>query len=70
MRTPKVELGRKDRSVLDFDFCALFFFVCYNRFGVSAHYRTRGCEWWGQIAAAPHNYMMSAARKGINEWSN
>ena len=34
----------------------------------SAYYRTRGGEWWGCIAATPHMYMVSVARKGINEW--
>jgi hypothetical protein len=33
-----------------------------------AHYRTRGGEWRGCIAATPHIYMVSAVRKGINEW--
>jgi len=35
---------------------------------VSAHYRTRGGEWRGGIAATPHYYMESVVRKGINEW--
>jgi len=36
--------------------------------GESAYYRTRGGEWRGCIAATPHEYMVSATRKGINEW--
>ena len=35
---------------------------------LSAHYRTRGGEWWGRIAETPHFYMLSVVRKGINEW--
>jgi hypothetical protein len=56
------------------DLVFFFFFdtkndnVCYNCFGVSAHYRTRGGEWRGGIAATPHFYMVSVVRKGINEW--
>jgi len=43
-------------------------FLCYTCSGVLAYYRTRGGEWRGGIAATPHDYMVSAARKGINEW--
>jgi len=28
----------------------------------SVHYRTRGGEWWGCIAATPHFYMASVIR--------
>lgn len=43
-------------------------FFCYLYLREPMHYRTRGGEWWGRIAATPHFYMLSAVRKGINEW--
>jgi len=60
---------------MDFGFCALSVVATsvrhwYNHFGLSAHYRTRGGEWRGGIAAPPYVNMVSAARKGINDWSN
>ena len=45
-----------------------FVLSCYSVLVRPAHYRTRGGEWRGCIAATPHDYMVSAVRKGINEW--
>ncbi len=41
---------------------------CYTYSVGLAHYRTRGGEWRGCIAATPYHYMVSVIRKGINEW--
>ena len=41
---------------------------CYSFLVRPAHYRTRGGEWRGCIAATPYDYMVSVIRKGINEW--
>ena len=41
---------------------------CYTQHIGLAHYRTRGDEWRGCIAATPYYYMVSVIRKGINEW--
>ena len=46
----------------------LMFQNCYTKFVGLAHYRTRGGEWRGCIAATPYDYMVSVIRKGINEW--
>ena len=42
--------------------------VCYNTTAETAHYRTRGGEWRGCIAATSHFYMVSVVRRGNNEW--
>ena len=41
---------------------------CYSFLVRPAHYRTRGGEWRGCIAATPYGYMVSVVRKGINKW--
>ena len=46
----------------------LMFQNCYTYLVELAHYRTRGGEWRGCIAATPYGYMVSVIRKGINEW--
>ena len=32
------------------------------------HYRTRGGEWRGCIAATSYSYLLSVVRLGINDW--
>ena len=43
-----------------FDNLPLIIFMLYFSCRILAHYRTRGGEWRGCIAATPHMYMVSA----------
>ena len=36
----------------------------------SVHYRTRGGEWWGCIAATPHVYMVRSSVKASTIGAN
>ena len=52
---------------------ANFRFLIYFPFDIIilirlTHYRTRGGEWRGCIAATSYSYLLSVIREGINEW--